>query len=190
MGTLHHSLARFSRRVFLCDSSDALYHSTRASLFLSLQVLVHSFLMNSLGSPMGIIGELDGFNTRGVHLITWHCIGSNIPGAKAEAGIWIRRSLRKIEYRSRPTRHMKIPCLCPFEKISIKEKVGIWVPHVELVIPELMSKSARQIRLDCTGVTLTKNKISRSDTHQPAEDTSREGGIPIWPYDIQELVST
>jgi len=140
--------------------------------FSASKYLFISFLRTVLDPPMDIIGKLDGFNTEGVPLITRHCISNNIPGAKVEAGICIGRSLRKIEYRSHPTDYMKIPCLCPFEKILTEAKASIWVPHVELVIPELMSKSARQIRFDCTGVTLTKNEISGLDTHQQAEDTS------------------
>jgi len=97
--------------------------------------------------------------------------------------------MRKTKYCSRPAGYMKIPCPCPFEQILAEVEAGIWVPHVELLIHELTSKSARQIRLDRTGVTLTKDEISELDTHQPAEDTSREGGIPIWPCNVQEFVS-
>ena len=179
MSTLRHDLARFSHRVFLCNSSDALCSFTRTSLFLSLQVLVHSFLMSSLRSSMGTIGRLDGFKERGIHLIIWQCIGNNILGTKAEADICVGRSLRKTGYHARLASHMKIPCPCPFEQVLAEVEAGIWVPHVELVIPELTSKLARHIRLDRTGVTLMNNAISGSNTHQLAQDTSREGRIPI-----------
>ena len=70
MSTLCDSLARSPRKVFFCSFNNARCHFMCASLLFSLQVLVHSLLSSSLGSPIGTIGGFDGFNARGIHLIT------------------------------------------------------------------------------------------------------------------------
>ena len=73
--------------------------------------------MDGLGSVTSAVGGFDSFDTQGVHPVAGHCIGDDILGTKAKAGIRIKCSLGKTKRCPRPFGRMEILCLCPFEQI-------------------------------------------------------------------------
>ena len=90
----------------------------------------HTFV--GLQHVLILIRRFDALNARGIYSETRHPTSQGVPSTEAEAGITIRRLVRKAENSFCPTSHAVVSCPGTFKQILAEGEVSVGVTDIQL----------------------------------------------------------